>query len=80
MAAVVRVAVVSCLRKKRAHFVIRVPSYFAVVDEEMGEWIVLINANLLCLTSVTPENYRIKFMQWVTIFIKFNAVVQERKI
>lgn len=46
----------------------------------MGGWIKLINANLLRLTSVTPENYWIEFMQWVTVFIKFNAVIQECKI
>lgn len=46
----------------------------------MERWIKFINANLLCLTSVAPENYRVKFMQWVTIFIEFNVVVQKCKI
>lgn len=61
--------------RSETHFVFCVPLYFAVVDEEIERWMKFIKANLLCLTSVVPEDYRIKFMQWVAIFIKLNSVV-----
>lgn len=50
------------------------PFDFAPVDI-LEKWIIFIEANLLCFTTVVPENYQIGSRNGVTVFIKLNSLI-----
>ena len=61
--------------KKRTYCSLCEPLNFAGVDEEIKGWVKFSEANLLCITTVVPKNYRMESKFGVTILIKLNILM-----
>ena len=60
---------------KTTYLSLCVPLKFGAVDEKIDLWVKIIKADLLCITTVVPENNRIGSIFGVTILIKLNMLV-----
>lgn len=67
-------------RRNNTTYTIHEPLNFAVVNEETDWWVKCIEADLLCITCLVPENYRQVSRLWVSILVKLNTLVQKSKI